>query len=331
MVSSQTLVQQREESVRLRAGGPGRIGIPTGQVAVTEHNGRYYRILDAGTHALDSFEYVHAVLDLRPQQRNNPEVRLQSREGLEVCANVSVTFRIATGGNPASPRLPYPFDAAAVRKLAYAQINLPNDREASWEGSALGVVTGVLRKTVFAFSLDELLQDSQTEIGAHLTIRQQVEREARTSLIEQGIELIRVRLGRFRFPQDVTSQHIEYWSTYWDAQAEMAGVEGEAIAMEEIEIAKAEAEMDMIRAIVDGVHQARQQGYQGTADEIVAFRLVEVLENLALQSQADIPLPSHMLPQIQELQQQLLLSGSMPIDKNQKSPRVITTDKETAA
>ncbi len=327
-ITSQTLEQQRIESARLQAGGPGRVTIPAGQVAVTEHNGRYYRIIDAGVHALDSFEYVHAVLDLRPQQRNNPEVRLQSREGLEVCTNVSVTFRIDTGGSPVSPRQPYPFDATAVRKLAYAQVNLPGNRVANWEGSALGVVAGILRKTVFAFSLDELLQDSETEIGTHLTIRQQVERKARTSLAEQGIDLIRVRIGRFRFPQDVTAQHIKYWSTYWEAQAEMAGVEGEAIAMEELEIAKAEAEMDMIRAIVEGVNQAKQQGYQGTADAIVALRLVEVLEKLARQSQADVTLPNQMLPQIQALQQQLLIFGNILTDKDQESPRVITSYDE---
>ncbi len=69
-------------SALLQSGGTWSVRNPAGQVAVTEHNGRFYRILDAGTHALDSFEYVHTVLDLRPQQRNNPEVRLQSREGI---------------------------------------------------------------------------------------------------------------------------------------------------------------------------------------------------------------------------------------------------------
>jgi len=328
IVTSQNLVQLRKESALLRAGGPGRITIPAGQVAVTEHNGRYYRILDAGMHALDSFEYVQSVLDLRAQHRNNPDVRLQSREGIEVCANTSVTFRISTGGNPASPIQPFPFEATAVRKLAYVQLNLPDDRVATWENTALGVVTGILKKTVSSFSLDELLQDSHTEIGSHLTIRQQVEREARMSLSEQGIDLIRVRIGRFRFPEDVTAQHIEYWSTYWDAQAELAGVEGEAVAIEELDFAKAEAEMDMIRAIAEAVHQARQQGYQDSADEIVALRLLEVLEKLARQSQADIPLPGQMLPQIRALQHQLSVPEILINDQESKSPRVISANND---
>ncbi|MDX1413138.1 MAG: SPFH domain-containing protein [Candidatus Promineifilaceae bacterium] len=307
-VTAQNLEQLREESVLLRAGGPGLISIPVGQVAVTEHNGHFYRILDAGFHALDSFEYVHDVLDLRAQHRNDPEVRLLSREGLEVCTSSSVTFRISTGGQPASPMHPYPLDSTAVKNLAYSQINLPGNKASTWEGTALGIVSGILRKTVFAFSLDELLEDSQTEVGSHLTIRQQVEREARQSLAEKGIELMRLRIGRFRFPDDVTEQHIEYWSTYWDTRAQMAGTEGEAVAIEELEMAKAEAEIDTIKTIVDGVDQARQQGYGGTAEEIVALRLLEILEKLARQSQDDIPLPNQMLPQIQALQEQLTVT-----------------------
>jgi hypothetical protein len=309
-VTPQTLERQREESARIRAGGPGRFEIPAGHAAVTEHNGRYYRTLDAGRHLLDNFEHIHAVLDLRPQHRNNLEVKLQSREGLEVTTDVSVTFRISTGNSPVTPRRPFPYDPVAVRKLAYSQINLPGHRVGDWEGSALGTVTSILRKTVMAFSLDELLQDSQTEIGAHLTIRRQVEREARDKLRSQGIDLQRVRIGRFGFPDDVTSQHIAYWSTYWDNQAELARADGEAIALEEMEVARAEAEIEMIKAIVGGIQQARQQGYGGTESVVVALRLIEALERLALQSQTDVSLPAQMLNQLQILHQQLLSAGN---------------------
>jgi hypothetical protein len=330
-VTPQTLEKQRRESARLRAGGPGRVNIPVGHVAITELNGRYFRTIVGGSHILNSFEYVKAVLDLRPQERNNFKVRLQSREGLEVTTNASVTFRIGTGGAPATPRQPYPFDADAVRKLAYAEINLPEGRVANWEGSALGTVVGTLGKIVATFSIDELLQDSQTEIGSHLTIRRQVEREARAKLKDQGIDLQRVRIGRFRFPEDVTSQHLEYWSTYWDTQAELARVDGEAVAIEGMEIARAAAEMEMIQAIVAGVQQAKQQGYGGTESVVVALRLIEALEKLARQSQTDVSLPDEMLPQLQSLHQQLLLSSSLSEENEMTPPAIISPDEEAPA
>jgi len=182
-----------------------------------------------------------------------------------------------------------------------------------------------LRKTVMAFSLDELLQDSQTEIGAHLTIRQQVEREARAILREQGIELQRVRIGRFDFPDDVTSQHIAYWRTYWNSQAQAAKVDGEAIALEEMEIARAEAEMEMIKAIVDGIQQAEQQGYSGAESVVVALRLIEALQSLALQSQADASVPDQMMRQLQLLHQQLLATGS-EVEGREQDPPLLTAD-----
>ena len=330
-ITPQTLEKQRRESARLRAGGPGRVNIPVGHVATTELNGRYFRTIVAGSHVLNSFEYVKAILDLRPQERNHFKVRLQSREGLEVTTDASVTFRISTGGAPATPRQPYPFDADAARKLAYAEINLPEDRVANWEGSALGTVVGILGKIVAAFSIDELLQDSQTEIGSHLTIRRQVEREARTKLSDQGIDLQRVRIGRFRFPEDVTSQHVESWSAFWDTQTELTRVDGEAVAIEEMEIARAEAEMEMIQAIVAGVQQAKQQGYGGTESVVVAMRLIEALEKLARQSQTDISLPDEMLPQLQSLHQQLLLSSGLSEGRKMTPPAIIGPDIEAPA
>lgn len=325
-VTPQTLERQREESARIRAGGPGRFNIPVGHVAVTEHNGQYYRTLDAGNHLLDNFEHIHAVLDLRPQQRNNLEVHLQSREGLDVTADVSVTFRISSGRSPASPRQPYPFDSDAVRKLAYSQINLPNHRIGNWESTALNTVSSILRKTVMAFSLDELLQDSQTEIGAHLTIRQQVEREARDKLHEQGIVLQRVRIGRFSFPDDVTNQHIAYWSTDWTSQAEFVEGAEEAITLEELEAANDEAELETVKAIVDGIQQARQQGYDDLESVVVAHSLIEAMERLALQSQSAVSLPDQMLQQLKNLQQQLLNWQNQAEESDQLPPGLLTAD-----
>jgi hypothetical protein len=192
-------------------------------------------------------------------------------------------------------------------------------------------VVGILGKIVAAFSIDELLQDSQTEIGSHLTIRRQVEREARTKLSDQGIDLQRVRIGRFRFPEDVTLQHVESWSTFWDTQTELTRVDGEAVAIEEMEIARAEAEMEMIQAIVAGVQQAKQQGYGGTESVVVAMRLIEALEKLARQSQTDISLPDEMLPQLQSLHQQLLLSSGLSEGSKMTPPAIIGPDMEAPA
>lgn len=310
-VSPLDLESKRLGSARLRVGGPGRVTIPTGHAAVTEMNGRFYRVIGSGSHALDRFEYLHSLYDLRSQDRTDPEVELYSKEGLEFVTAVSVTFRIGAPELTASVQQPFPYDADTVRKLAYIQTNLPGGHISNWENTALGVVKAALAASVSSFSLNELLQDEQTEMGAHLTIRRNVEREARIRLREQGIELIRVRIGGFRFPEDVTDLHIQYWRTYWDNQARLTLADGEAVALEDMDLARDEAEIELVKAVADGMEQARRQGYQGGVSEIVALRFVEALEKMALESKGEITLPEQLLPQLQYLQNQLQLTAQV--------------------
>lgn len=310
-ISPQDLESKRLTSSRLRVGGPGRISIPAGHAAVTEINGRFYRVIGSGSHALDRFELVHSLYDLRPQDRTDPEVDLHSKEGLAFVTAVSVTFRIYAAELTASAQQPYPYDAETVCKLAYNQTNLPGGHIGSWEDTALAAVKAALVASVSSFSLNELLQDQQTEIGAHLTIRNNVEREARMRLQDQGIELIRVRIGGFRFPDDITDLHIQYWRTYWDNQARLTMAEGEAFAVEEMESVRTEAETELVRAISRGVEQARRQSYQGNMNEIIALRFVEALKKMALESESEVVLPEQLIPQLQYLQDQLQLTAGV--------------------
>lgn len=312
-ISPQDLESKRLASARLRVGGPGRISIPAGHAAVTEINGRFYRVVGSGTHALDRFELVHSLYDLRPQDRTDPEVELHSKEGLAFATAVSVTFRIYAAELAASAQQPYPYDAETVRKLAYDRTNLPGGHISNWEDTALGAVKAALVASVSSFSLNDLLQDEQTEIGTHLTIRRNVEREARMRLHDQGIELIRVRIGGFRFPDDITDLHIQYWRTYWDNQARLTLAEGEAFAVEEMESVRAEAEVELVRAISRGVEQARRQSFQGNINEIIALRFVEALKKMALDSENVVVLPEQLMPQLLHMQEQLRLTAGIDL------------------
>ena len=102
-----------------------------------------------------------------------------------------------------------------------------------------------------------------------------MEREAKSRLREQGIDLIRVRIGGFRFLEDVTELRIKNWRTEWENQARLTRAEGEARALEEMEMARAHAEIELVRAISDGMEQARRQGYRGDMKEIISLRFIE--------------------------------------------------------
>lgn len=309
-VSSKTLVEAREKSELLRVGGPGRIAVVAGDVAVTELNGRFHRILGPGTHMLDRLEYVRAVLDLRQQERTATDVSLVTLDGIEISADVTITFRLEMGEELPGKNKPYPYDEEAVRLAAYNETVLANGTVSTWDNVPLNSVKANLTRIIANYRLDELLHTRQND-DPFQAIRNDLVHQLRPFLLNQGIELLSLHISRLDLPTAVSDQYIQYWQTYWETQIRLQQADGEAMALEEIEIARAEAEMTMIQAIVEGVQRARRISNTNNMHEIIALRLVEALEKMAKQSQQSAALPLSLLPQIDEIRR-LLKAGSVP-------------------
>ena len=310
VVSSKTLAEAREKSELLRVGGPGRIAVVPGDVAVTELNGRFHRILGPGKHMLDRLEYVRAILDLRPQERMATAVPLVTLDGIEVSADVTMTFRLEMGEDLPSKSRPYPFDADAVRLAAYNETVMADGAVSTWDNAPLNSVKSSLAKIITNYKLDELLHTRPTD-DPFQAIRSEVVHQVRPFLYNQGIELLSLHISRLDLPDAVNEQYIQYWQTHGETQIRLQQADGEAMSLEEIEIARAEAEMTMIQAIVEGVQRARRISNTNNMHEIIALRLVEALEKMAKQSQQATTLPMSLLPQIDEIRR-LLQAGPVP-------------------
>ncbi len=308
-ISAQTLDIERQRSTRLRIGGPGKVVIPLANVAVTERNGRFYRVLGLGKHTLGHFEFVHTVVDLRQQEREAAGIPLLTKDGIQISADISIIYRISSGGEPLTKINPFPFDSEAVCKVAYNETVLPDGRIATWENKPIGAVRGALINTVAKYPLDELLHPTSPASEPHYTIRTEVERNAKRSLAKSGIDLLRVRIGRLDLPEAVSKQYIQHWQAYWETQAQITQADGAAQALEEMEIANAEAEIKMTEAILEGIRRAKLSSGDVTVREIMAVRLVESLEMLAQQSQQAAQLPKQLLPRLRSLRQDLLEEG----------------------
>ena len=108
-------------------------------------------------------------------------------------------------------------------------------------------------------------------------------------------------------PEDVEAQYIKYWQSHWESKARLSEADGRATAVEEIEVARAEAEVAMIQAILEGIQRARRSGATSYTSEVVALRLVEGLERMAEQSRRT----QGVLPNINNLRTELLNSTSL--------------------
>ncbi|MCP4427945.1 MAG: SPFH domain-containing protein [Chloroflexi bacterium] len=310
-VSGRTLIKDREKSELLRVGGPGRAAVIAGDVAVTELNGRFHRILGPGIHTLGRLEHIHTILDLRPQERIATDARLLTRDGIEIKADINVAFRLDTGDEFPSKSVPYPYDEDAVRLAAYNKTVLPDGSVSGWDNAPLNAAKINLVQIIARYRLDELLH-ARSAADPYRAIRTELIQKIRPFLLNQGIELTSIHISRLELPPDVANQYIRYWQTHWETKARLHEVDGEAMSLEEIEIARAEAEMTMIQAIVEGVQRARKASAANNMNEIIALRLVEAMEKVARQSQLEYPLPTSLLPQINTLRQQLQFDNEPP-------------------
>ncbi|HEX6384092.1 MAG TPA: SPFH domain-containing protein [Anaerolineae bacterium] len=310
-LNGQTLAADREESVLLHLGGPGLVAVKNGNVAVTELNGRFCRVLGPGVHNLGRLEYVRAVLDLHQQQRSAEDVSAITKDGIDVKIPLTVTFRL-NAGEASSKAQPYPYDEDTVRRAAYTETIKDDGTLTTWDQVPLGRARGILAGIIAKYRLDEILFPGTRE--PYHAIRQELERKLRTALADMGIELTGVHVGRLELPEPAFQQYVDYWKAHLESQIRLTLADGTASAVEEIEIARAEAEVTMIQAIIEGVRRAQYSGSRAAMREIIALRLIEALEKMARQSQELHPLPEGLLPRLSELRQQLLPDNDKPAE-----------------
>lgn len=304
-INADTYDEDRQRYIVLKAGGPGYVQIPVDNVIVTEINGAFFRVHGPGQRQLAAFETIYAVLDLRPQERHDEEVKLITRDGIPVHLNVRVIFRLGTGGKSPSKVEPYPYDEEAARAAAYAE-TVFGDGLGHWEAIPLVAVRTELTKIMSKYGLDELLSTEQSTSEVYLALREELMRRAGMVLNSSGIELLDVQLSRLELPTAVTDQYVENWQAPMQAQIDLDLGDSEAFAAEELEKARIEADLMMIRAIVEGVQRAQTDGTPATMREVVALRLIEALEKMAKESQQAYPLPAQVLPTLEMWREQML-------------------------
>ncbi|HIP70006.1 MAG TPA: SPFH domain-containing protein [Anaerolineae bacterium] len=306
LISADTLEDHRQDSVILHVGGPGRIQIKGTEVAVTEINDSLCRILPGGKHWLYPFEYVHTVIDLRPQERTATDVSVRTSDGIPLIVTFNIRYRVKQGQQPTRQN-PYPYDAKAVRFLAY-KITVSDDAGSAgnWEKMPLGLTTKMLTITLKKYLADEILHPDGREDEPYLALTREVVQTAKAALDKNGIELLDINIHSIKLPNDIEEPYMKYWQMQSNLQIQMSQADNEATALEEEEKARAEAEAVMIEAILEGIRRARRSGATTNIGEVVALRLVEALEQMAYTSQHRRPeVYRPLLPQITQIHQEL--------------------------
>lgn len=274
-----TLDEVRETSILLRVGGPVRVLIPDGHAAVTELNGRFLRVLPPGVHDLGRFEYLLGVVDLQAQRRRAEGVSLLTKEGIPVNTDVGIVFRIDPGENPVTPARPIPFRPEAVKRAAYGGSVDGSGKVSSWDGGALGKVRGALAAEIGASTLDELLAAPSPQDAHHLLV-QTVTDKVWAALPKEGIKPLQLYIGRLTPPAEVSQQYTEFWLASQRKEDAVARASGTVELVEQREVARANGEIMMIQAIMEGVRRAQQEAGGRVSGYLLAVRLLEALQQM---------------------------------------------------
>ncbi|MBK8431698.1 MAG: SPFH domain-containing protein [Chloroflexi bacterium] len=285
-IERRTFHKDRLQSPLLRYGGPGKITLAQADVATTERNGRFMRVLGPGEHNLRPYEYVRSVLDVRSQERPRYGLRLFTQDGIELRTDMVLTFCIGRGGREVDEQTPYPYDDEQVRRAAYTEILLEDGHKQGWNAQPILTAERVLRELVSKQPLDKLLYRDNPHLNPHELLLEKFEATAKQQLADMGIDLLAVRLGRLEAPDSVTQQLIEHWRAHWQSQQREQQGTSAAVAHRQLEDARTKAKAEAVRQILREIQITPAQGHAPTPQDVLALRLLDALGNMTQRANA---------------------------------------------
>jgi regulator of protease activity HflC (stomatin/prohibitin superfamily) len=300
----------RGSPVLRKIGGPGGLVIYRDSAVVLEREGRLTRVQGPSFPNLKPFEKVWDVIDLRPRHWVY-NVSAMTKEGIPVTCEADVSFKIEDGGQEPSEERPFPMDEKAVFTAATCKWmreieRSPDDRELDWAGRlVIGDTEGNLRSILARYPLDRLIGPAPSEEEhPRRAIEQELERELRKAAPRLGAKILAVKLGDIKVDDKVTQQWIDGWQAGWEGWAAKRKAEGEAETEQLAQIAKAQAQAEIITAIADSLRSMTARGAVVPA-HLIALRFIEVLRNAPFAPWTQTYLPPGVMDTLDRLEQRV--------------------------
>jgi regulator of protease activity HflC (stomatin/prohibitin superfamily) len=240
-------------------GGPLLLIVFDGCALYLERGNRFSRVVGPGAPFLEWFETVKYVVDLRPKVREG-EFKVWTKDGINVTLRARLECRVGDPNNVALDKnLVYPFDPVAVKKaIERFALRWPDPQkdpeEFTWEDAAWGQVTGIVPSYIGGRMLDDLLvadrrggqilsPDAMSEIFASLN-------RATNGF---GVYVTNFQILSVITPPEVSAHHIKFWEAERQSIVTMFDGEAKAFNIRTREKVRAQAQRDLILAIVNGL------------------------------------------------------------------------------
>ncbi|MEZ4515511.1 MAG: hypothetical protein R3C44_01280 [Chloroflexota bacterium] len=100
-------------------------------------------------------------------------------------------------------------------------------------------------------------------------------------------QFIRLQLGRFEPPPEVSDQYTEYWLANWQKQNQIARANGAASTLQEVESPTPKRKSPCSRPLLRACAARRET--DDASGYLLALRLIETLDKMVKQSQDRLP------------------------------------------
>jgi hypothetical protein len=293
-----------------KIGGPGHLVIHHDSAVVLERAGRLTRVVGAGVPALERFEKVYDVIDLRPK-RSTHNVRAMTREGVPVNWEVELRYQIDSGKEVATEKAPYPLSEDHVLRAATCKWVQRGGGSSflNWEGRLIvAEAERSLRTILSCRRLDELIGlTEQDDRAAREAIRAELEVKLREAAPKMAAKILSVKLDNLTVDDAVTQQWIKAWKANWQNWSSKRLAHAEASYVHQYETAKAEAQMQMIVQITEVLQRqlASRTITSQAVPQMILMRLFSVLDRADFASSSRVFFPTQTMHALEGIRQAL--------------------------
>ncbi len=316
------LVGSAEE---LKRKGAGVMLIDAASAVVLEKGRKFSRAVGPGIAFVAFNEHIAAALDLRKQSRSQGAQAL-TRDGIEIKADVSVTFALDPGNQPslrdtrdendflgqAPVKPPYPFNPDSAFKAFYGEA-IAEKEAIKWIDLPIIVATEHFRDQASRLTLDKLFEIKDPAATPLATLQGQLRNEVQSALMlrARGIKVYSVSVGNLELPEAVMRQRVRAWAVNWQKEVFTKLADADVRIEKLKEQARAEAQQEILDAFKDTFNEfkegfkqsvAAQEGVSVSQHDFTQ-RLVSALGKVAGDPVTQMLAPGNTVRQLSNLRQ----------------------------
>lgn len=280
-----TQINLGEENLLDKIGGPGWVIIRPGNAVLFERLTNPTSVQPEGLHFVSRFEMIKEIVDLKDQHGYLEKISAVTKDGVVVNASdIHFIYRVWSGRrlggeSGRTPDNPYPYSVKAVRNIAYGR-SVDANGLTPWPRIVRIIFEGEIQNYIRRRQLDQITSPRMAGTDPRGEIHQMYNNALlRRRLHDIGAELQWFGIGHLDVDESlVNDQRVETWQAGWRGDADVITAYSEALKMVYREQGRAEAQAEILLAIIQALRDAGIQHEKPNMQRVFLVRMAKLLE-----------------------------------------------------